>query len=215
MIRSTVEVEHSQGQPSYFSCLGSENEVGESSHGQTPVDCRTSVCPRVSSPMVNGANECRIQSSQESESSKTKDMRLRDFIVVESDCLSTPTEGRLSSSLPLVLFCDEASSGLSPISCEPIQSVDFLQKQGLDFEVEEERSKWLDLQYRRFSKQVGVSIVGFENQCYSLLRRIDDERKKKIKVNDTRQPSVFGKKCARELKNLTSLVNYDRKQICF
>ncbi len=189
--------------------------MGESSHGQTLVDCRTSVCPRVSSPVVNGANECRIQSSQESESSKTKDMRLRDFIVVESDCLSTPTEGRLSSSLPLVPFCDEASSGLSPISCEPIQSVDFLQKQGLDFEVEEERSKWLDLQYRRFSKRMGVSIVGFENQCYSLLWRIDDERKKKIKVNSTRQPSVFGKKCAYELKNLTSLVNYDRKQICF
>ena len=34
---------------------------------------------------------------------------------------------------------------------------------------------------RRFSKQMGVSIAGFENQCYSLLRCIDEERMKKLK----------------------------------
>ena len=85
----------------------------------------------------------------------------------------------------------------------------------VDFAVEEERSKWLDLQYRRFSKQVGVSIEGFESDCYSLLRRIDDERKKKIKVNDTRQSLVSGKKCTRELKSLTSSVNYEGRQLCF
>ena len=41
----------------------------------------------------------------------------------------------------------------------------------------------------------GVSIVGFEDQCYSLLRRIDEERKRKIKDAGPRQQSVSGKKC--------------------
>jgi hypothetical protein len=53
-----------------------------------------------------------------------------------------------------------------PLTDEPIQSLCQLREGVLRSEAE--RSKWLDWQYRRFSKQVGVSIVGFEDECYSL-----------------------------------------------
>ncbi len=77
----------------------------------------------------------------------------------------------------MVLFNDDDIVA----ACKPIQCVMSVPNHEGQFEGEEERSKWLDLQYCRFSKKVGVSIKGFESQCYSLLRHIDKERMKKLK----------------------------------
>lgn len=92
---------------------------------------------------------------------------------------STPSSVQ-TLNLPLVLFNDDETTDAPHLICEPLQSVVLNQKPKENFKVESKRSKWLDNQYRRFSKQVGVSIVGFESQCYSLLHHIDEERKKKI-----------------------------------
>uniref|UniRef100_A0A2N9EU99 ubiquitinyl hydrolase 1 n=1 Tax=Fagus sylvatica TaxID=28930 RepID=A0A2N9EU99_FAGSY len=106
------------------------------------------------------------------------------------DTNSTPAPA--NPKLPLVLFSENTATDVVPVTEEPIQSLS--PAQGGCFDLETERSKWLDWHYRRFSKQVGVSIVGFEDECYSLLRRIDEERKKKITDSGPRQSSMSRKK---------------------
>ena len=121
----------------------------------------------------------------------------------------------VSQAIPQLLQPGEETDGLSPLQCIPLQRLEPESDQQGCFDKEEERSQWLDFQYRRFSTQVGVSIVGFEDQCYSLLQRIDEERKSKIQDEGPRQRSTSRKKCQRELKSLPSSVNYEGKQLCF
>jgi hypothetical protein len=61
-----------------------------------------------------------------------------------------------------------------------------------------------------FRKQVGVSIKGHEAECLALLHKIEKNRKPKLIHKGVRKSSRKG---ARELKNLTSSVNYDGKQL--
>ena len=134
-------------------------------------------------------------------------------IEVSENFDSTSTPAPANHKLPLVLFSENTATDVVPVTEEPIQALS--PAQGRCFDSEAERSKWLDWHYRRFSKQVGVSIVGFEDECYSLLRRIDEGRKKKITDSRPRQSSTSRKKGIKELKSLPSAVNYEGKQLCF
>jgi hypothetical protein len=134
-------------------------------------------------------------------------------IETSDDFNTNSTPAPANPKLPLVLFSENTATDVVPVTEELILSLS--PAQGGCFDLETERSKWLDWHYCRFSKQVGVSIVGFEDECYSLLRRIDEERKKKITDSGPRQSSMSRKKCIRELKSLPSAVNYEGKQLCF
>jgi hypothetical protein len=69
------------------------------------------------------------------------------FTDIETILSTSSLVGRASLCLPLVFLCYEETFDLNPISCVPIQRVDLVLIKEVDFAVEEERSKWLDLQY--------------------------------------------------------------------
>jgi hypothetical protein len=71
-------------------------------------------------------------------------------------------------------------------------------------------SKWVSQQMNYFRKQVGVSILGHEPECMALLIRIDKDRQL-LKRTTTSRKSVH--KGLRELRNLSSSVNYEGKQL--
>jgi hypothetical protein len=47
-----------------------------------------------------------------------------------------------------------------------------------------------------------------------LFRRIEESRKQQKRNNTLQKPSKSGMKGARELRNLVSSLNYERKQLC-
>lgn len=201
-IRSTVEAVTGVGQPSFFTCLDSVYENDESSQEADEV---------LANPLATTDVGCELFDRRNFGSQGSASPARQLVGSADTDNPSTPA--LVSQSLPVVLFSENPATSVGPLTGEPIQSI--VSDQDGCFESETERSKWLDWQYRRFSKQVGVSIVGFEDQCYSLLCRIDVERKKKIMESGPRQSSVSRKKCLRELKSLPSSVNYEGKQLCF
>jgi hypothetical protein len=54
-----------------------------------------------------------------------------------------------------------------------------------------------------------MPLIGFEQQCIDLLRKIDEERQKKCQPIDSLCPTSSVKRGFQELRNLVSLVNYE------
>jgi hypothetical protein len=186
------------GQPSFYSCLALHDDVGEASGEHHEASSDPSATPHLSPKMrlqLIGKSKDRWSPRSPTPVALRVSM-LHHAHTGDDGYPSTSTSVGQASTLPVVLFSDEETTEALHLNCEPLQCVAATQKVGETFEVEAERSKWLDNQYRRFSKQVGVSIVGFESQCYSLLRRIDEERKKKkIGIGSTANTSVWEEAC--------------------
>jgi hypothetical protein len=73
-------------------------------------------------------------------------------------------------------------------------------------------SAWVEQRYKGFKKLVGMDLLGFENECISLLRRIDAERKRLRATTGPRYPNGSVNKGKRELRNLISSVNYEGRK---
>jgi hypothetical protein len=58
-----------------------------------------------------------------------------------------------------------------------------------------------------------MAMKGFENECISLLRRIDTERKRMRQMTCPWGPTETAKKGKRELRNLISSVNYEGRKV--
>ncbi len=74
-------------------------------------------------------------------------------------------------------------------------------------------SLWVGQKYKGFGELMGMPIAGFETECIALLRRIDAKRKKFRHTPSPRKPTRSTKKGTRELQNLISTINYDRKKV--
>ena len=74
------------------------------------------------------------------------------------------------------------------------------------------RSKWVNHQYREICKLMGFPINSHEQQCLDLLRRIEATRDSKRGEMGLRKATASKSKGVRELKNLTSSVNYEGKR---
>ncbi len=112
----------------------------------------------------------------------------------------------------------ESGDSHSPFSCEPLDRIDPLDfyaftkdYSGDVLSLEEVMSVWVSQKYKAVSKVMGMYMRGFESDCISLLRRIDEERKRLRQVSGPRCSTV--KKGKRELRNLISSVNYEGKRV--
>jgi hypothetical protein len=65
-----------------------------------------------------------------------------------------------------------------------------------------------------FSKFVGFPIDEFEEECLALFQRIEERRNLQKSTISYRKSFKLGTKGTRELRNLVSSVNYERKQLC-
>lgn len=118
---------------------------------------------------------------------------------------------------PLVPFDGDKGEGLSsPLNCtplnmrSPLEYPQSMEPLGVGIDASSQPSKWVAWHLNMFRKQVGVSIKGHEAECLALLHKIEKNRKPKLMHKGVRKSSRKG---ARELKNLTSSVNYDGKQL--
>ena len=157
-----------------FSCLDLDScyEKGEASR-----ESQASEIPAPMSQVMASPKNRKFKEHWSPKSPASATMALDQEPIGTNESPSTPFSVSQSTTLPMVLFSDDDTIA----ACKPIQRVVPVPNHEGQFEGEEERSKWLDLQYCQFSKKVGVSIEGFESQCYSLLRCIDEERMKKLK----------------------------------
>jgi hypothetical protein len=112
----------------------------------------------------------------------------------------------------------ESGESQSPFSCEPLDRIDPLDfyaftkdYSGDVLSLEEVMSVWVSQKYKAVSKVMGMYMRGFESECISLLRRIDEERKRLRQVSGPRCSTA--KKGKRELRNLISSVNYEGKRV--
>jgi hypothetical protein len=128
-----------------------------------------------------------------------------------------------SSNLPLRGFGElEDEVDGSPLVCEPLcqllpsgSSPLAVEDHEVGGEVElHQNSKMVDRHMCGFSKFVGFLIDEFEEECLALFQRIEERRNLQKSTTSYRKPSKFGTKGTRELRNLVSSVNYERKQLC-
>ncbi len=128
---------------------------------------------------------------------------------------STSGSGMEVSELQLSLLETMTSEEFaSPLSCTPLNMLAPPVAPPLLQSCEDEAlanlSKWVSQQMNYFRKQVGVSISGHEPECMALLIHIDKDRQL-LKRTTTSHKSV--QKGLRELRNLSSSVNYEGKQL--
>jgi hypothetical protein len=107
----------------------------------------------------------------------------------------------------------------SPLSCTPLDRIDpldftaFTQEYTGDIlALEEAMSVWVEQRYKGFKKLVGMDLLGFEDECISLLRLIDAERKRMRPTAGPRYTKGSVTKGKRELRNLISSVNYEGRK---
>jgi hypothetical protein len=117
----------------------------------------------------------------------------------------------------MVMFDGEMGEGsTSPLTCTPLNMLGPLEStQGMvplgdGIDALSQPSRWVAWHMNMFRKQIGVSIKGHEGECLALLSKIEADRKPKLHNKGVRRTTSKG---ARELKNLTSSVNYDGKQL--
>jgi hypothetical protein len=121
----------------------------------------------------------------------------------------------LMKSLPMVLYDGVGEGSSSPLSCTLLDMVNPpVDSQGTEIVVEgigalSQPSSWVAWHMNMFRKQIGVSIQGHEAECLALLRKIEEDRKPRM--NNKRVKRTTRKGC-RELRSLSSSVNYDGKQ---
>ena len=77
-----------------------------------------------------------------------------------------------------------------------------------------QKSKRVDRHMSGFSKFVGFPIDEFEEECLALFYRIEESRNLQKRNTSHRKTDKSGVKGSRELRNLVSSVNYERKQLC-
>jgi hypothetical protein len=75
-----------------------------------------------------------------------------------------------------------------------------------------QNSKREDQHMSGFSKFVGFPIDEFEEECLPLFQRI--EERQNLQKGTIRKSAKSGMKGTRELRNLVSSVNYERKRLC-
>jgi hypothetical protein len=114
----------------------------------------------------------------------------------------------------------EASECSSPLSCSPLAMMNPTEFSNsmvaLDANVsasQEVISQWVKKHYQGFCKLVGFPLDTHEQQCMALLQSIEAERFKYKSSVKMKQPAVSVRKGARELRNLTSSINYDGRRI--
>jgi hypothetical protein len=126
-------------------------------------------------------------------------------------------------NLPLMVFGGpEDEVDCSPICCEPLckllppgSPVLMVEECKVGGEVEiSQKSKRVDRHMSGFSKFVGFPIDEFEEECLALFHRIEESRNLQKRNTSHRKTAKSGVKGTRELRNLVSSVNYERKQLC-
>ncbi len=75
-----------------------------------------------------------------------------------------------------------------------------------------EHSQWVKRRHRGFCKLVGFPIESHEQECMTLLQRIEVERFAKKSTSVPRRNQTSGLKGKRELRSLISSVNYESHQ---
>ena len=109
-----------------------------------------------------------------------------------------------------------------PISCEPLCHIlphgsPLLAAEAVkvDSEVEKSlKSKWVDNHMSGFNKFVGFPIDDFEKECLAPFYRIEESRNQQKRAILHHKTTKSGMNGTRELRNLVSSVNYERKQLC-
>jgi hypothetical protein len=121
----------------------------------------------------------------------------------------------LMESLTMVLYDGVGEGSSSPLSCTPLNMVNPpVGSQGTEIIVEgidalSQPSRWVAWHMNMFRKQIGVSIKGHKMECLALLRKIEEDRKPRVNHKGVRRTTRKG---SRELRSLSSSVNYDGKQ---
>ena len=123
---------------------------------------------------------------------------------------SKETEGRLS--LSLVLADDNGGDAVSPLQCVPIAMVVPSGAMQVTEELISEPSQWVKRRHRGFCKLVAFPIESHEQECLALLQRIKAEQFTKKPASVLHRKQASGIKGKRELRRLTSTVNYDGRQ---
>jgi hypothetical protein len=131
--------------------------------------------------------------------------------VSPAPCLSS---GDMVQDHQLAILEDSISEDpASPLSCSPLNSVVPTAPPPLCLSYEEAMnnpSKWVSQQMNFFRKHVRVSISGHEPECLALLTRIDKDRQHLQPLHTPRKSVTKG---LRELRNLSSSINYEGKQL--
>ena len=121
----------------------------------------------------------------------------------------------LMESLTMVLYDGVGEGSSSPLSCIPLNMVNPpVGSQRTEIIVEEidafsQLLRWVAWHMNMFRKQIGVSINGHKMECLALLRKIEQDQKPRVNHKGVRRTTRKG---SRELRSLSSSVNYDGKQ---
>ena len=122
--------------------------------------------------------------------------------------------------LPLILFGGLEDEGdQSTIYCEPLCQIlptgsSLLAIDSQQAPAPKKPTKWSDNKMSGFSKYVGFPIDEFEEKCLALFQRIEESEKLQRKTATIRKITKSSTKGTRELRNLDSSMNYERKQLC-
>ena len=132
------------------------------------------------------------------------------------ESISPVTSADMDPDLQLATLEDPISENpVSPLSCSPLNTVAPMTTPpplplSCVEEVMNNPSKWVSQHINFFRKHVGVSISGHEPECLALLNRIDKDRQLLKPLQTPRKSVTEG---LRELRNLSSSINYEGKQL--
>jgi hypothetical protein len=211
-----------------------EINTGLAHSNALPMQVEAQVLPEPTSIQVSleGPHEGPFEESvlKNPDSSGEVSRSFSDWVVGSDTCMdpdsSTPinstqdfvppvSSNDMDPDLQLARLEDPISENpISPLSCSPLNMVAPMASPLLRLSYNEEimnnPSKWVSQQMNFFRKHVGVSISGHEPECLALLSRIDKDRQL---LKPLQTPRKSGTKGLRELRNLSSSINYEGKQL--